>query len=293
MMPLDGGNVAASTITLVTRRDGTRPARYLSIAVAASLGLYAAIAWQSIFIAFFAGMIVFINWGALKGGTSGALPFIGTARGTPANRRPPSPSLPAASPPPGYPPAPARPPTASPGPVTGPVPTSRAPGDLLIAGYRALDRHESATAASAAKAVLATRPEGEVKAAAVELAGWALLQQAEPSRARQALGQLPPDRQPSPYLEASVRLAEGDLPRGLSLMADAFVRSDEAAPRVQGANFVASAGLTRELAEELVAYPDGVGLVPAMRLQTLLSKLGRPAHAAMVDEVLLGGSTGG
>jgi hypothetical protein len=268
MLPLDGGNVTASAITLITKRDGVRPTRYVSIVVAVGIAVYAVVEMGWIFGAMFGGFIAFSNYSALKGG-SGAMPFLGSAaaRGAPPASR-------------------AVPPRA--GPPAGP--SASGPGDLLIEGYRALDRHESHTAAAIAKQLLAAQPAPELKSHTIQLAAWALLQQAEPRQARAALQEMPSGHEPSPFVEASVRLAEGDLTGGLDLMADAFVHSDDAAARVRGADFVASAGLTRELAEKLVATPDGVGLVPAMRLQTLLAQLQRPAHAAMVDEVLLGGT---
>jgi Zn-dependent protease len=269
MLPLDGGNVTASAITLATRRDGVRPTRYVSIVVAAGIALYALVEMQWLFGALFGGLIAFSNYSALKGG-SGAMPYLGAAGGSrgraaPAARR--------GAPPP------------APGPQDPQV-----VGNLVVEGYRALDRHDAEAAATCAKQILATQPVPEVKAHAVQLAAWALLQQAETRRARAALGEMPQGVEASPFLVASVELAEGDLAGGLDRMANAFVHSDDGVARVRGADFVASAGLTRELAEKLVATPEGVGLVPAMRLQTLLAQLQRPAHAAMVDEVLLGGA---
>jgi Zn-dependent protease len=65
VLPLDGGNVTASAIELVSGRDGERPTRILSIVVAGAAAL-ASLAGGYLFGVLFAGFFVAINVNALR-----------------------------------------------------------------------------------------------------------------------------------------------------------------------------------------------------------------------------------
>jgi Zn-dependent protease len=66
MLPLDGGNVLTQVLNLFTHGRGERPARYVSIAVAALAVPVALLVFQQWFAALLAGYFLVNNWRGLK-----------------------------------------------------------------------------------------------------------------------------------------------------------------------------------------------------------------------------------
>ena len=65
MLPLDGGNIMASTFELLFGASGVRAARWISLLLAAGM-LAAAVAYQQLFMAVVVLMLGFTNWRALQ-----------------------------------------------------------------------------------------------------------------------------------------------------------------------------------------------------------------------------------
>jgi Zn-dependent protease len=68
LMPLDGGNATNAFLSLVLRRDMTRPTRVLSIITATGL-VFLALQYKQLYGAFLAGWFGFQNFQALQNGT--------------------------------------------------------------------------------------------------------------------------------------------------------------------------------------------------------------------------------
>src|SRR5262249_51599453 len=97
-----------------------------------------------------------------------------------------------------------------------------------------------------------------------------------------------PGRWPSkPFLVAGQALVAGD-PSGVDGLASAMVEQSDGHAKVFAAELIASEGATEEVARAILGR-GADGMEQAMRYRRTLDRLGRSAHALIVDEVLLDG----
>jgi Zn-dependent protease len=216
ILPLDGGNVVRDLVTVVTGRDGERPARYVSVVVAAAAAIWA-VAVEEPFLALFAGLFAFMNVSALR---SRPASFIHVERppsrraARDLERRRAAEGAPSAD-------------------------RLDSPNDLAT-GWAALTDGDPSAALEAADRVLGADPYPDVERRARELRGWALLQLGRAQDARHGLEQLPPGRKANRYLRAAVDAASG---AGVEPLIDAFLFAGSGPDRQRAAVAAADAGL--------------------------------------------------
>jgi Zn-dependent protease len=143
MLPLDGGNATNAVLTLVFRRDMTRPTRVLSLICAAVL-IGVALKYRFVYGAFLAAWYAYMNFqGLQQGGSLGR--FAPTVTRPPKVSRP-GRKAPGRTPPAATPPPPAWSPTAPDRPPTAPVSTV---GWVQPGAHRRTFAHEVDTATQA------------------------------------------------------------------------------------------------------------------------------------------------
>ncbi|GIU83325.1 MAG: hypothetical protein KatS3mg008_0100 [Acidimicrobiales bacterium] len=276
ILPLDGGLVLRGAVELVTRRDGTKVARVVSVFTGFAAAAFAFAVLDSVFAAFLFGFLAAQNLSMLSQSSDRLSGPGTTARDT----------LPEA--------APGAAGTAPGERVAHGFPVSREgaplatdPAALLKRGWVALASGRWMDARRLASAAHEQASESDLRRQARSLAAWAAVFAGDCDGARRELGPSEIDEEQDTLLLGSLSVLEGDLPRGSALLAQGLVSARDEEARRRGLRFVVRAGIAPEVAARLVNdIPDGRGLIPAMRLEKMLEAAGRDDLADRVREII-------
>ncbi len=161
-------------------------------------------------------------------------------------------------------------------------------GDDIADALSALERHDGGRALDAIARARSQKVKSDQATMLDELEGWAYLAERKPVLAADVVARLPKKAVAVPYLQAGVALVGGEREQGIALLAAVILNGVEGHSKTLAIELVASEGITAEVAAGLLAA-GGRGFESALKFQVALKKLGRSAHAAMVDDVILSG----
>jgi len=161
-------------------------------------------------------------------------------------------------------------------------------GDDIADALSALERHDGGRALDAIARARSQKVKSDQSTMLDELEGWAYLAERKPVLAADVVARLPKKAVALPYLQAGVALVGGEREEGIAQLASVILNGVEGHSKTLAIELVASEGVTTEVAAGLLAA-GGRGFESALKFQVALKKLGRTAHAAMVDDVILSG----
>ena len=166
---------------------------------------------------------------------------------------------------------------------------SRSVKDDVADALAALERHDRDAAMRAVQAARRQRPGGRTETLLVEVEAWAALAGRDADDARRLIDQLPRRHAARGYLEAGVQIVSGERIDGSVALADALLAGADDHSQLLAVELAASEGVTEEVARHLLAQGSD-GFEETLRFQMALKRLGKTAHAAIVDDVILGGA---
>lgn len=162
------------------------------------------------------------------------------------------------------------------------------PGDDILVAITALERHDGARALDAIAKARGQKLRGDQSGTLDELEGWAYLAERKPVLAADVVSKLHRKSTALPFLTAGIALVGGERQEGIDGLASSILDGVEGPSKTLAIELVASEGVTAEVAKALLDH-GGKGFESALKFQVALKKLGRSAHAAMVDDVILSG----
>ncbi|MEZ5207390.1 MAG: site-2 protease family protein [Acidimicrobiales bacterium] len=166
---------------------------------------------------------------------------------------------------------------------------TRSVKDDIADALSALERHDRDAAMRAIHAARRQKPGGRTETLLVEIEAWACLAGREADDAARLAEQLPRRHPAKPFLDAGILIVRGDRDGGAEALAQALLAGPDDHSRVLAIELAASEGLTEEVARHLLEQGSG-GFEETLRFQQGLKGLGKTAHAAIVDDVILGGA---
>lgn len=293
ILPLDGGNIVHNLSSQWKGRDTLRGTRICSVVTAVAFGCYVLWLDNAMFRAGLGGFrlgmgFVFMmilaatNLAALKGHdlvNEGAWQYVSAGDHTPAGRE------------------------AGVDRFAGRTPAranvvsledarkkkaKAGPDDEIALALSALERHDGARALDAIASARRQKLKADQASLLDELEGWAYLAERKPVLAADVAARLPKKSVAQPFLAAGVALVGGERDAGIEGLAVGILEGVEGHSKTLAVELVASEGVTAEVAKALLDR-GGKGFESALRFQVALKKLGRTAHAAMVDDVILSG----
>jgi Zn-dependent protease len=167
-----------------------------------------------------------------------------------------------------------------------PVDAQAALEEDLKEGLRALERHDGDRALAAVARARERRPSGDARHLTAEIEAWARLARREADAAAEVIDRIPARWPSTPFLQGARALVAGD-GTGVEQLATAIVEQPDGHAKVFAAELIASEGATEDVARAILGRADG--MEQALRYRRVLDRLGRSAHALIVDEVLLDG----